>query len=123
MLAHAQGESVQRSARPGEPEVVSIRAIQVAYGGYGLSPSDRTREDARKLVDSLLARIHAGEDFEAIARAHSEGSAAHIGGEHGELRRGDLTAPVEDAAFALPVGGVSDVIEGEHGFSIVQRYR
>ena len=123
VLAHAQGKRVEEPARPGEPPVVWIREIQVAYGGYGVSPQSRTREDALKLAQALLARIRAGEDFAAVAREKSEGGTAAGGGEHGALTRGHLTVPIEDAAFALPVGGISNVVEGEHGFTIIQRFR
>jgi len=123
ILQRSTAAPKQSTARPGEPQRVWIRQILVAYGGYGLSPPDRTREQARTIIESVLAHLRAGEDFAELARHHSEGSNAPLGGEYGVLHRGDLTKETEDAAFALPVGGVSDVVEGSHGFSIVQRYR
>jgi protein-disulfide isomerase len=123
VLQSSTGGPEKSRSRPGEPQIVWIRLIIVTYGGYGLSPPDRTREQARAIIESLLARIRAGEDFTELARRHSEGSNAPLGGEHGALHRGDLTKETEDAAFSLPVGSVSEVVEGSHGFSIVQRYQ
>jgi hypothetical protein len=123
ILEHSHAVQETRLSKPGEPKRVWIRQIIIAYGGYGLSPPDRTREQARAMILAVHKRARAGEDFADLARQHSEGSNAAQGGVHGELARGDLTKDVEDAAFALEVGGVSEVLESEHGFEIVQRYK
>jgi parvulin-like peptidyl-prolyl isomerase len=41
------------------------------------------------------------------------------GGDIGFVERGAILPDVEKAAFNLPVGGVSDVIESEMGFHII----
>lgn len=102
---------------------VSVRLISVSFGGYGMSPANRTREQARAIADSLLARIRRGEDFAEVARQMGEDAVASRGGDFGPLRRGTLTDPIEQTAFALPVGSVGEIVSDEHGFTIVQRYR
>ncbi len=104
-------------------DTVWIKIISVSFGGYGLSPATRTREEARTTIDGALARIRAGEDFSEVARQSSEDSLAPRGGDQGAVARGHLITDIDYAAFALPVGGVSAVVEGQHGFAIVQRYR
>jgi protein-disulfide isomerase len=124
VLEHPNPRARERpKGEAGEPLTVWIREINVSYGGYGLSPPTRTRAEALALIQSALDRIRAGEDFAAVARQVSESSTAPRGGDHGALRRNSLTRETEDAAFALPVGGVSGVVEGSYGFTIVQRYK
>lgn len=70
---------------------------------------------------SIRARILKGERFSTLARIYSEdpGSATK-GGELGFMGRGDLVPEFEAAAFALKEGEISEVIETEYGFHIIQ---
>ena len=70
---------------------------------------------------ALRARILKGERFSTLARIYSEdpGSAAK-GGELGFQGRGDFVAEFEAAAFSLKEGEISEVIETEYGFHILQ---
>jgi peptidyl-prolyl cis-trans isomerase SurA len=66
--------------------------------------------DARERAEELARQARAGEDFAALARAHSTSPSAQSGGELGRIARGELARDLEEAAFALPVGGISDPI-------------
>ena len=84
----------------------------------------RTDEDeagARKLAQSLLARVRAGEPFEDLARQYStDTGSAREGGDLGWVSRGDFVGPVEDAVFSMSVGQISDVVESEFGLHIIR---
>jgi peptidyl-prolyl cis-trans isomerase SurA len=69
---------------------------------------------------ALAARARAGEDFAALAQAHSTAGTRAAGGDLGVLHRGEMNAAVEAAAFALPEGGVSDPIPTEGGYRIIR---
>jgi peptidyl-prolyl cis-trans isomerase SurA len=71
---------------------------------------------AREIVE----RARAGEDFASLARTHSAGPTASTGGELGEIAQGDLNPVLEETAFALPVGSVSDPILVEGGHRILR---
>ena len=73
-------------------------------------------EQARELA----VRARAGEDFAALARAHSTAASRDAGGDLGVLHRGEMNAAVEAAAFALPDGGVSDPLATEGGYRIIR---
>lgn len=84
-------------------------------------PSDSARSVALSHAEGLLDRVRAGEDFAELASAHSQdpGSAA-AGGDVGWFRRGQMADAFEEAAFTLPEGATSDVVESEFGFHIIQ---
>ncbi len=69
----------------------------------------------------ILERIRKGEDFEALARQHSEDpSSALKGGDIGFFSRGDMIKNFEDAAFVLQVKQVSDLVRTPLGFHIIR---
>ena len=69
----------------------------------------------------IRTRILQGERFSTMARIYSEdpGSATK-GGELGFQGRGDFVPEFEAAAFSLKDGEISEVIETEYGFHIIQ---
>ena len=67
----------------------------------------------------ILERIKRGEDFETLARQYSEDPSALKGGDIGFFSRGDMIKNFEDAAFALKVGDVSDLVRTPLGFHII----
>ncbi|MBL7198859.1 MAG: peptidylprolyl isomerase [Anaerolineae bacterium] len=71
---------------------------------------------------SLLAQLQGGADFATVARQSSlDPSTKESGGDLGFFPRGTLVVTaVEDAAFELPVGQISDVIQSAMGYHIVQ---
>lgn len=73
------------------------------------------------LAKELKGKIEAGEDFAALAKQHSidTGSAAN-GGALGLFGRGTMVEAFEKAAFALKPGEISDVIQSQFGYHIIQ---
>ncbi|NNE08055.1 MAG: hypothetical protein HKN20_05775, partial [Gemmatimonadetes bacterium] len=72
-------------------------------------------------LNELKARVESGEDFETLAREHSEGPSAAQGGDLGFFGRGDMDPDFEAAAYAIEEpGGVSDVVKSAFGLHIVQ---
>jgi peptidyl-prolyl cis-trans isomerase C len=72
-----------------------------------------------KNADKVLARLRAGEDFAKLARQVSFDAAAK-GGDIGVVIKGQLPKEVEDQAFRLKPGEMTDVVETEEGFEIVK---
>ncbi|KPJ59805.1 MAG: hypothetical protein AMS15_06720 [Planctomycetes bacterium DG_23] len=97
-----------------EREAVKIRQILIKFSEY------EDREDARKVAEDLLKRLEEKADFANLARRYSRGPYAEKGGEWEFLERGNLLAEVDEWAFNLPLGGVSNIIETEIGFSIIK---
>lgn len=80
---------------------------------------EAARAKVRAEIFQLRARIVAGEPFEKLAAAFSQGPAAAEGGDIGFIEKGVILPEVEDAAFSLPVGQISPVIESSVGFHLI----
>ena len=75
----------------------------------------------RAKTEGLLKRIKGGEDFAAIARTSSEDKGSAVqGGELPPFGKGAMVPPFEAAAFALPAGGLSEIVESQFGFHIIK---
>ena len=78
-------------------------------------------EDARNRLEQLYQRIKGGEDFAALARAHSDDKGSAImGGDLGWVSPGNLVPKFEEVMDALPVGGLSEPFRTQFGWHIVQ---
>jgi len=83
-------------------------------------PGAPERATARARLEALREELLAGADFGELARAHSEAPGAADGGVLGWKTRGDLKKEVEDAAFALEPGGISEVLAIEHAVLLIK---
>lgn len=93
--------------------------ILITAGKDGSAPD---KASARKMAEEIRRQVRAHpDDFAKIAREKSKdpGSAAN-GGDLGWFGRAMMTKPFEDAAFALKEGQISDVVETDFGFHIIQ---
>lgn len=72
-------------------------------------------------AEDIRKQLLAGADFCTLAKKYSEdpGSAKQCG-ELGFFKKGDLVKPYETAALRLIPGEISEVIESEFGFHIIQ---
>ncbi|MCI3922399.1 peptidylprolyl isomerase [Paenibacillus sp. TRM 82003] len=75
-----------------------------------------TKEEAEEIV----AQIKGGADFAELAKERSKDGSAAQGGDLGFFGRGKMVAPFEEAAFAMEIGEVSDVVESQFGFHIIK---
>jgi len=82
--------------------------------------SPALRDSIRDLAEQLRARALTGEDFAAMARQYSQDGSAQQGGDLSYFGRGQVMAPLEEAAFALQPGQVGDVIETPLGLHVIK---
>ena len=72
-------------------------------------------------MEDILARAKAGEDFAELARQNTEDPGSkESGGLYEDFSRGRMVKPFEDAAFSVPVGDISDIVETQYGYHILQ---
>lgn len=82
----------------------------------------RSKDEAKKLAEDLLAKAKAGGDFAALAREHSDGPSGPAGGSLGIFGRGQMVPAFEKVVFGLEVGGVG-FCETQFGFHVIKRTR
>jgi peptidyl-prolyl cis-trans isomerase D len=82
---------------------------------------EEAAEEKRKLAESIYEKASRGENFESLARKHSDDEQTRDeGGDNGYRARGHFEEVVEDAAFGMEPGEVKGPIETEEGFQIIK---
>ncbi|MCA0447013.1 MAG: peptidylprolyl isomerase [Bacteroidetes bacterium] len=84
---------------------------------------EQTAESQQKSLNKINAikdSIKAGVSFEEMAKRHSEDGSASKGGDLGFFKRGELVSRFEAAAYELEPGQMSDVVETEFGYHLIQ---
>jgi NIMA-interacting peptidyl-prolyl cis-trans isomerase 1 len=102
---------------------ITARHILICYDGCAVNETfNRTQAEALASIEGIQARILSGEiTFQDAAIDYSDCPSGQDGGMLGEFGRGAMVAAFEDAAFALPVGGMSGVVETEFGYHLIYR--
>lgn len=75
---------------------------------------------AKAKAEDLLRQIKDGADFAELALANSGCPSSARGGDLGFFSRGRMVPAFEEAAFALEVGQVSDIVETQSGYHIIK---
>lgn len=101
-----------------QPEGVRVRHILVSLAATD-TPDQKAAK--RKKADDLRSRLAGGAEFAAVAKESSDDpGSAPKGGELGWLRRGQTVPAFEAAAFALPPGQLSEVVESRFGYHLIE---
>ena len=99
---------------------------------YYVRNRDRYRRpEARRVRHVLLpdeasarrigGRLAAGDEMDALAAERSiDAGTRSLGGDLGDVHRGELSGPFEDAIFAAAIGVVIGPIQTEHGWHIAR---
>jgi peptidyl-prolyl cis-trans isomerase SurA len=97
-----------------QPATITWREVMVEVSKH----PDRLA--ARRKADALLARLLRGEDLAVLARAESHGPNRSAGGSWQTSPGGYAVPAVNAALSALPLGQISQVIEGPSSYHIVR---
>jgi peptidyl-prolyl cis-trans isomerase C len=105
-----------------QPEMVKINHILLTTleSGTKVELSDEKKKEKRALIDKLLQRAKAGEDFAKLAREFSEDIGSKERGGEYIFPRGKMVPEFEAAAFALMPGQISDVVTTQFGYHIIK---
>jgi PPIC-type PPIASE domain len=102
-----------------------VRQLLVRVKGSPLAlragAADLSPEAARAKAQALRARLEKGADFATLAKQESDDLGSRsLGGDMGYLVRGASGAEFEAAAYSLPIGTLSQVIQTEQGFHVLR---
>jgi peptidyl-prolyl cis-trans isomerase C len=75
---------------------------------------------AKARAEEALKAVRSGKDFAAVAREYSQDGSAQRGGDLGFVMRGQTAPAFENAAFALQIGQISDVVESPFGYHVIK---
>lgn len=102
---------------------LAARHILVSYEGAQGAPKSLTRSRAEALerARALHARLLAGEDFSALARAESDDPSASMGGMLGSFEPGTMVPLFEQPLVRLDEGELSEPVETPFGFHLIER--
>src|SRR5256886_1755489 len=105
-----------RAQQPKRPAAISFRQIVVTA-----QADSAAKARARQLAESLAVALRHGANFADVAKKYSADSTSREqGGELGWFRRGPMVKQFEDVAFRLKPGEISDPVETEFGYHIIQ---
>ena len=85
-----------------------------------IKASQESRDAKLAELKAIQARLNKGEDFATLASANSDCPSKEVGGDLGFFKKGMMVKPFEDAAFALNIGEVSDVVETQFGYHLIK---
>lgn len=96
----------------------SVKHILIKDSGEEPAEGEEA-EDKQAKAQSILDRINAGEDFDALMGEFNEDTGETDAGY--TFVEGQMDPVFEEAAFALKIGEVSGVVKGANGYHIIKR--
>jgi parvulin-like peptidyl-prolyl isomerase len=106
------------------PDEVAASHILISYKGADRADAKikRGKQAAKKEAERIRNLIlNDGKDFADMAKQHSDGPSGPKGGDLGKFKFEVMAKPFSEAAFALEVGEVSEVVETGFGFHVIKR--
>ena len=99
------------------PEQVKASHILIKVDA---SATPEQKAAAKAKIDGLLKQVKAGGDFAALAKENSDCPSKVKGGDLGFFDRNSMVKEFADAAFAMKVGQISNVVETQFGYHIIK---
>lgn len=99
-----------------KPESIRLRYILIKF-----RPTEPDfRKKAKAKAEEVLSKLDSGKDFAEMAWSYSDDRSRVKGGDIGYIHKGRFTPEIENVAFSLRKGEVSDLIENDYGYHIVK---
>nr|WP_295079593.1 peptidylprolyl isomerase [uncultured Roseateles sp.] len=119
LLAQTYASEQDRFAQPRVRHIlVRMQGSQVALR-KGMP--DLSEAQARAKAEGLLSRLSQGADFAKLAKSESDDLGSNDkGGDIGFVPKGATSANFEAAAYSLPIGQLSKLVQTEYGFHILR---
>ena len=124
IAAEEAKEERERRIIASQPSQIGAKHILVMHDDSQNKPPTvhRTRAEAHARAREALLKIRGGAGFEEMVKEYSdEPGGAERSGDLGTFDRATMVKPFADAAFALRVGEVSEIVETKFGFHIIRR--
>lgn len=133
-LAKSEVDKLQAAATPTDAQIqayytahasefaqTKVRHILIGDNETPNGPNPRTAAQALAKANDVEAKLKAGGDFAALAKADSDDPGSKDkGGELGDISPGETVPEFETAVAKLPVGQISAPIHTRFGYHIVE---
>jgi protein-export membrane protein SecD len=104
-----------------DAQEIKANHLLICWQGAQGCTSTLTKDDAKKKIDGLKAQATPANFVDLVKANSTEPNAATSGGDLGWFGKGQMVQPFEDAAFALKVGQISDVVETQFGYHLIYK--
>jgi len=103
-------------------EFIRVKQILVSNEYLAANEYGGSDEELLARAEELLGMVNSGGDFDDIVQKHGQDLFMFNNDDGYYFAKGHLDRAFEDAAFALDVGEVSDIVKTSAGYSILKRY-
>lgn len=103
-------------------DLVTVKHILIAFNpnSPGGAVTDEMKASAKAEAEEVLAKVNAGEDFDALMEQYTDDSDESKKG-YTFADDGTMVQEFTDASFALKVGETSGLVETSYGYHIIRR--
>lgn len=115
--------ATQKSAEKG-PKLLRARHILIPWKGSqarSAKPVEWSKEDAKKLAESLIKKLGEGAEFASLAKEHSVCPSKADGGYLGQFASGRMVPAFSKAVIGAKDGQVVGPIETPFGWHVIER--
>jgi peptidyl-prolyl cis-trans isomerase D len=95
-------------------------SANLKYVQFAIEPTTAESDSVRRELVEIAGMIRSGEDFIQLAAAYSEHPSASSGGDLGWLSQGPGSGQVEEVAFSLKVGEISEPFQMRRDWQILK---
>jgi len=118
-ISRREVEAFYKQYQDSLPEIKE--SVDISHILKLVQPSPEAQAKAYEKIENIKKQLDAGEDFARLAREFSDDPAsARRDGDLGLIGRGEFVPEFETAAFALNDGEISDIVQTQFGFHIIQ---
>ena len=123
IAAEEARETRERRILASQPSQIGAKHLLIMHDDSTSKPPglQRTRAQALARAKEALLKIRGGTPFDEVVKQYTdEPGGVERAGDLGVFDRGTMVKPFADAAFALKIGEVSEVVETKYGFHIIR---
>ena len=113
---------VKRLASKDGEKQVSAAHLLICYKGAEKCDNPKySKDEAMAKILEIKTQITPANFADLVTRYSTEPGAGERGGDLGTFKEGDMVESFSKAAFAMPVGAISDVVESPFGFHLIYK--
>jgi peptidyl-prolyl cis-trans isomerase D len=103
-----------------DKEFTHGEAANLKYARFKIEPAQEEVDSVKAEIEEIREMARKGGDFAELASAYSDHASASRGGDLGWLRKGPQSGELEEVAFSLKVGEVSEPLKSPEGWQILK---